>query len=155
MNIVGTEQILRGEPGFIDLAKPAPVEAVRVPVPRQTLAEARIVLDGIAVKIETLLKEAKKPKHAEGRLKEIEQELRSILGTLSAELTTRAREKAEQTLVSFFAPRFKRLARLQTNYFQTVVNARVFAHESSNAKIPELLERAAKAVELYRSGGLP
>jgi hypothetical protein len=151
---IGTEEILRGEEGFVDLGKPAPAEPVRIVTPRQTKAQEHETLQKIATRVEAALKELRKPKIAAERIAELETQLRSEISALTGAISGRAREKATQTLAGFFAPRFRRLARMQvyTSYFQTVVDAKAFAQKCATARDHAILvECAAKAVELFKT----
>jgi hypothetical protein len=119
----------------------------RPPIPdSETLA-------GIAGKVEAALKELKRPKINEGRIAEIDSELRSIVPALIGEIQRRRREAAAEILRKFYHPRYHRFARQRTasEFFATVVESRTLSADFGNSRTHgDLVGHAQSIVELFR-----
>jgi hypothetical protein len=90
MSVIGTHQILPGEPGYVDYSKPAAVEPPRTIARPATPAEDQATLLGIAGVIEALLKELKRKPTPE-RISQIDVLLKAKTPALLSELVRRRR----------------------------------------------------------------
>lgn len=152
MTTIISGQILPGEEGYVDFKKPPPPEPARVAAVRATPEQDRVTVAGIAVKIEKLLKESRRPTAGEERLDEIGSELRSKVPALCGAISAARRQAAVETLAAFYDPRYAKLARNSVQYFASVQEARHLSAEFGNCRDRgELFSRAQQIVEVFKA----
>lgn len=133
------EEIMRGEEGYNDLGRPVAPAPVRIISKPRTPAEDRAALDQLASDIEILLKESRRKIAPEpGRSAEIDRTLKAKVCGILGEVVS-CRRKATGVI------------RSAADQFQSVQEIRKLYLSIGRSSHEELMQRAAAALELYRS----